>query len=271
MKKYIVIITMFCYVCLLQNILFANGGRKFTEVRRFDCPEAHQGVAVDENFIYVIDTKEIVKYDKKDCKFVSRWQQDENGKIIHLDGGTVIDGKLYCPHSNYPQVPMTSSVEIWDTKTLKHIGSHSFGINWGSCTWVEKHNGYWWAVFGHYNKWKEESKTDVRWTTLIKFDDNWQLLESWVFPEEVLTKFGIMTNSGGSWGPDGYLYCTGHDASELYVLKLPEAGSILELVEIVPINNTGQGIAWDHSDPQSIYTIRSKTERQVVHSKMEIK
>lgn len=240
--------------------------REFSEVRKFASSEARQGVAVDKKYIYVVDTKQIVKYDKKKFQLVIRWN-NENSPIIHLDSGVIVNGKLYCAHSNYPEIPMTSSIEIWDATTLKHIGSHSFGINWGSCTWIDRYNGYWWAVFGHYNKWKEQSGTNVNWTTLVKLDDKFSVIESWVFPKEVLEKFGEMTNSGGSWGPDGYLYCTGHDEAELYVLKLPELGSILELVDIVPINCTGQGIAWDRSDPGSIYTIR-KSDRMVVHSKM---
>ena len=243
--------------------------REFVEIRQFPSPEARQGIAVDKNYIYVVDTKQIAKYDKKTFELVSKWN-DEKSPIIHLDSGVIIDGKLYCAHSNYPEIPMTSTIEIWDAATMKHIGSHSFGINWGSCTWIDRFNGYWWAVFGHYNKWKELSKTDVSWTTLVKFDEKFRMIESWVFPKEVLKKLGEMTNSGGSWGPDGYLYCTGHDESELYVLKLPELGSILELVDIVSINCTGQGIAWDRSDPGSIYTIR-KADRIVVHSKMSLK
>lgn len=240
--------------------------REIVEQRKFPATEARQGIAVDEKYIYVIDTKEIAKYNKRNFELDKKWN-DENNRIIHLDSGVIINGKLYCAHSNYPGIPMTSSVEIWDVETLKHIESFSFGINWGSCTWIDYYDGYWWGVFAHYNKWKEESKTDVSWTTLIKFNDNWQRLESWVFPKEVLEKFGMMSNSGGSWGPDGLLYCTGHDAPELYALRIPSMGSVLELVDIVPINCTGQGIAWDRSEPGSIYTIR-KADRTVVHSRM---
>ena len=49
----------------------------------------------------------------------------------------LMDGKIYAAHSNYPDWPMTSSLEIWDAETMKHIGTHSFGIQWGSLTWVD--------------------------------------------------------------------------------------------------------------------------------------
>jgi hypothetical protein len=235
----------------------------FKEVARFDIPEARQGVAVDENHFYAVSDRQIGKYEKDTGRLVKRWVEPEGGPMIHLDSGVVVDGRLYAAHSNYPEIPMTSSVEIWDTESMEHIGSHSFGIRWGSFTWLDRHGGYWWAGFAHYNKLAVHNHTDNRWTTLVKFDDDWRALESWVYPTEVIQRFDGMSNSGGSWGPDGRLYCTGHDHPELYVLEFPRAGSRLELVETIPIDNTGQGIAWDRSNPGTIYTIR-KADRQVV-------
>ena len=71
-----------------------------------------------------------------------------------------------------------------------------------------------------------------------------------------------MSNSGGSWGPDGFLYLTGHDPAELYRMRLPKAGSVLELVEIIPMNIRGQGIAWDRSQPGVIYGIIRATAKE---------
>jgi len=220
-----------------------SSDRKFKELKRFNAKEARQGIAVDDKYIYVIGTREIGKYDKNTHKLIKYWQGEKGGPIIHLDSGVIVDGKLYCAHSNYPGVPMTSSVEIWDAKTLTHIGSHSFGIHRGSCTWVDRHDGFWWAVFAHYEKWKSETGKGTAWTTLVKFDDQWNDLQAWVFPKKIIERFIPMSNSGGSWGPDGLLYCTGHDHPELYVFQLPQMGSVLKLMEIIPINILGQGIA----------------------------
>lgn len=85
-----------------------------------------------------------------------------------------------------------------------------------------------------------------------------------MFPADVTEKIRPMSNSGGSWGPDGLLYCTGHDLPELYALRIPQIGSILELVETVPINILGQGIAWDRSKVGFIYGIRKKDKIVVV-------
>ena len=81
------------------------------------------------------------------------------------------------------------------------------------------------------------------------------MAEAWILPDVVLEKFEDMSNSGGSWGPDGRLYLTGHDPAEAYVMQLPEAGSILQWVATVPLKNTGQGIAWDRSARDVIYGI----------------
>ena len=240
-------------------------GGRFVETARFSAPEARQGVAVDERYFYAIGTREIGKYDKTTGKRVAKWRESEGGPIIHLDSGVIVDGKLYCAHSNYPGIPMTSSVEIWDAATLRHVGSHSFGIRWGSCTWVDRHDGHWWAAFAHYDKLKAKGLTDrgTEWTTVVKFDDDWRELEAWVFPRELLRRFVPMSNSGGSWGPDGLLYTTGHDRPELYALRLPRAGSVLELVAVLPAALRGQGIAWDRSDPGVLYGI-DRSKRQVI-------
>lgn len=264
---YKIFFTFFVLLFISSNAFCQS--KKFVKVKELNAPEARQGIAVDANYIYVVGTQEIGKYDKESGELVASWKGEENGLFIHLDSGVIVDGLLYCSHSNYPQVPMTSSVEIWDAETLEHVESHSFGIQWGSCTWIDKYDGFWWAGFANYGKWKEQAGTDERWTTVVKFDDQWRMIEAWVFPKEVSDKFIPMSNSGGSWGPDGLLYCTGHDGAEVYTMKLPKAGSILELVEILPIKIFGQGIAWDHSDPLNLYGI-IKSERKVIVSKLII-
>jgi hypothetical protein len=75
-------------------------------------------------------------------------------------------------------------------------------------------------------------------------------------------KFELMSNSGGSWGADGFLYLTGHDPAELYRARLPKAGSVLELVNTIPMNIRGQGIAWDRSQSGTIYGIIRATAKE---------
>lgn len=238
-----------------------------TRVAEFPAPEAGQGVAVDARHFYAVDNTTIAKYDKKTGVLVKRWTQARGGPLIHLDGATVVDGKLYAAHSNYPQWPMTSSLEIWDANTLEHVGTHSFGINWGSLTWVDFHDGSWWMVFANYDQPYGPGGTpygNKLNTQMIRFTPDFRVLQAWALPRSVLDKFGVMSNSGGSWGPDGYLYLTGHDLGELYRVKVPTAGSVLDLMATLAMPVRGQGIAWDRSEPGVIYGVVRATPAERV-------
>jgi hypothetical protein len=79
-----------------------------------------------------------------------------------------------------------------------------------------------------------------------------------------------MSNSGGSWGPDGKLYVTGHDNPELYVMELPAFGATLKWVGTIPAEIGGQGFAFDHSQPGVIYgIIRKKDGNEVTVSRLK--
>ncbi len=126
--------------------------RFFQELNRFDAPEARQGVAVDADYFYPITNVGVAKYTKSTGTLVKRWETSDEHPLIHLNAGLIIDGELYCSHSNYPEYPETSSVEIWDTTSLEHIRTHSFGVTDGSLTWIDRYRGDWWAVFAYYSK-----------------------------------------------------------------------------------------------------------------------
>lgn len=261
-------------VCSTFFSCFAVAKGTTEKVAVFKAAEANQGVAVDANHFYAVDNQAIGKYDKKTGEFVAKWVGPKDGPIIHLDSGFVLDGKLYCAHSNYSQTPMTSSVEIWDTKTMKHIGTYSFGIRWGSFTWLDRYNGYWWGGFANYDKKVGIGGTpygNKYNTTMVQFDDSWQPRQAWILPNSILSKFEDMSNSGGSWGPDDRLYLSGHDPAEIYAMTLPEAGSILVLDEIIPLQIKGQGIAWDRTSPGMIYGINRPTKEVIVSRYTEVK
>lgn len=243
----------------------AQAGSVLQQLAEFAIPEANQGVGADDKYFYAVDNQAIAKYEKKTGKFVAKWEGPKDGPIIHLDSALLMDGKIYCAHSNWNEWPMTSSVEIWDAETMQHIGNHSFGINWGSLTWVDFYNGHWWMTFANYDMPYGPNKTPYGYkaaTQMVKFTADFKYVESWVLPKAILDKFESMSNSGGSWGPDGFLYLTGHDPAELYKMRLPKAGSVLELVEVIPMNIRGQGIAWDRSDRGAIYGIVRATSKE---------
>lgn len=228
-------------------------------IASYAVPEANQAVAVDADFFYAIDNRTIAKYDKRTQKLVKTWERPKGGPIQHFDSATVVDGRIYLAHSNYPEWPMASSLEIFDAATLTHVATHSFGIQIGSFTWVDKGpDGQWYGGFANYNR--VFGKSPVAYgnkynTQIVRFDADWQPVEQWTIPEAVVEKFEDMSNSGGSWGPDGKLYLSGHDPAEAYVMQLPEMGPVLDWVATVPLDNHGQGIAWDRSEKDVIYAI----------------
>ena len=111
---------------------------------------------------------------------------------------------------------------------MKHVRSVPLGVRIGSLTWVERRGGYWWAGFANYDVWGGEAGHDHRYSVVVKFDSEWRQVGGYRFPDSVLERFAPTSDSGGSWGDDGLLYVTGHDRSEIYVLREPGEGTTLE-------------------------------------------
>lgn len=184
-----------------------------TTVRKIEAADAIQGVAVDADYFYSIDDYSITKHDKSTGESLLQWYGGEYGPIIHLDGAVVINGTIYAPHSNYPQSPETSSVEMWNATTLEHIGSHPFGVYRGSLTWIDQdENGVWFGTFANYDRVQPGQTTPYGLTMntqFVQFNDDWTVARAWIFPDALWQSFSPMSNSGGSFGPDGWLYITG--------------------------------------------------------------
>ncbi len=260
-----------CLLSLQHGVAFAEEPPTYAAelIKTYDAPEARQGVAVSQQYFYVADSRAISRRSRSAGALEAAWPAaGDSSALIHLDSLLYLDGRLYAAHSNYPQLPMTSSIEIWDAATLEHVDSHSFGILRGSFTWLDRHAGYWWGAFGNYDKVQTGQSgayglTDN--THVVKLSDDFVVLESWVLPPPILDRMRPMSNSGGSWGPDGFLYLTGHDHGEVYVMRMPDVGSMLEWIATVEVPvMEGQGIAWDRSAARpEMWGIR-KADRKVV-------
>lgn len=184
-------------------------------IKRYPAPEARQAVAVNAQHFYAITNARIGKYEKATGTRVAEWVGPSGGPIRHLNSGIVRDGRLYCAHSNYPETPMVSSIEIFDARTLTHVGSHSFGFGHGSATWVDARDGQWWVAFAHYAGKGGEPGRGPEYTALVRYDADWREQESWAFPRAVVERWDGMSSSGGVWGADGLLYTSGHHSTEL--------------------------------------------------------
>jgi hypothetical protein len=235
-----------------------------TVVARWTAEEARQGVAVDARYFYPMTNNRIGKYDKKTGKRVATW---EGPKALypHMNSCVVDGTQLVCAASNHPSVPMASAVEFFDTATLKHVRTVALPPLPGSLTWIERRGKDWYAGVANYDDGHGgEPGHDHRWTLLVRLDAEFRLTGSWHFPEDVLARFAPMSNSGGSWGDDGLLYITGHDRAELYGMRLPEAGTVLEHVATIPLPTDGQAFSWDRSSPRQLWSLERKTRAVVV-------
>lgn len=254
------------FVALTWLVSLAQANEKpqrgFRELQRHPAKEAHQAVAVDETSFFAISNREIARYQKSDGKLLGQWKGAKDSHIRHMNSGVVVNGKLYCAHSNWPVKPLKNTVEVFDAKSLKHLESLKFPETEGAINWIDQRNGKWWIAFAFYGELE-----NVRKTHLVHYDENWQPNGKWTFPDSVLKRFLPNSNSGGAWGPNGLLYTTGHDRGELYVLRVPETSGTLEHLETLTAPIAGQGIAWDHTDIGTLFGIHRR-QKQVIKMRL---
>jgi hypothetical protein len=241
------------------------GALTATEVGRFQAAEAKQGVVADARHVYAISNSEIGKYDRRSGRKLGAWKGDA-ALFKHMNSCILKGASLVCAASNYPQVPMASSVEWFDAGRMTHIATRSLGPGRGSLTWLDWHAGSWWACFANYDGKGGESGRDHRLTTLVRYSPAFAEQGAWLFPDEVLQRFAPYSSSGGAWGKDGLLYVTGHDRPEMYALRLPTAGSALELVTTIAIPGEGQAISWQRGGGRTLWSISRKAREAVAAS-----
>ena len=224
-------------------------------IKRFPV-KASQGVAVDARYFYAISNTQITKFDKETGNVVATWQADkekpEYRHFKHINSGTVIEGKLYGAHSRYGIDPNDNTVEIWDVTegNLKHEQTIPMLRKYGSLTWIDRSkDGAWWMCFAVYGKGKNQD------TTLVQYDykdKKFIEVDHWNFPEKVIPNWGTMSCSGGSWGPDGYLYTTGHDHAKAFVLEIDKSNHLKYVRTEDQVGFSGQAIAWDRSSEEPV-------------------
>ena len=146
-------------------------------LERMDAFDADQAVAVDKETFYAINNARITRHDRSSGEPELQWDGTAAGDapLHHLNSGMVHDGRLYAANSSYPAWPMTSSIEIWHTKTMEHVDSISLGIHAGSMTWVDRHDDSWWAAFGNYDKTqsgRDHPYGETRFTQVVQMNDD---------------------------------------------------------------------------------------------------
>lgn len=238
-------------------------------IQRLSTAEATQAAASDGRHVYAIGNHSIGKYDRVSRQRVALFDGDP-ALYPHMNSCAIERGELLCAASNYPDVPMASSVEVFDIATLRHRRTIALPPLPGSLTWLERHDGSWWATLANYDDKGGAPGRDHRSTLLVRLDKQFRPVASWLFPATVLDRFAPRSCSGGSWGDDGLLYVTGHDRPELYVLQLPTAGTTLMHVATIPLATGGQAIGWDRGHKRVLWTIDRVTREAVASTILPI-
>ena len=225
-------------------------------LRTFEAPEARQGVAADRHHFYAVDNTRIAKYEIASGRGVGRWTGPRNGLIRHLNSCVVDRGTLWCANSNYSQIPMGSSIEMFETATVTHAGSHSLGMrDEGSLTWFDRSRDGWIAGFAHYDATGGVPFKDHRYSGVVAFDPEWRRTGGWLFPPSTLERMAPYAASGGAVGPDGWLYLLGHDRPEMYVVARPSMGPTMIHVATIDLEAEGQAFAWAQDGSRTIFAI----------------
>lgn len=225
-------------------------------LRTFPAPEARQGVAADARHFYAVDNAVLAKYEIATGRRVAEWSGTRDGFIRHLNSCVADGGRLHCANSNYPQIPMASSVELFDASTLAHAGNHSLGMtDEGSLTWFDRSAGGWIAGFAHYDRNGGVPFKDHRFSSVVAFDREWRRTGGWLFPASALDRMAPYAASGGAIGPDGWLYLLGHDRPEMYVTARPAMGPTLLHIATIDLEAEGQAFAWAQDGSRTAFTI----------------
>ena len=261
-------------IALLVSIAVAAGSFAAADVPRltartlrvYEAPDADQGVAADTSHFYVVDNSVIAKHDIAKGVQVARWDGSKGGLINHMNSCIVMSARLWCANSNYPNAPMGSSIEVFDTKTLDHIESRSLGmLDEGSITWFDRFRNGFIAGFAHYDGNGSVGFKNSKYSSVVVYDAEWRKTGGWLFPTAVIERMAPYAASGGAIGPDGYLYLLGHDRPEMYVVGRPAMGPIMIHIATIDLENEGQAFSWAQDGSRTVFTIdrRKKLVRSI--------
>ncbi|WP_143435314.1 hypothetical protein [Henriciella aquimarina] len=225
-------------------------------LNRWDAPEARQGTAADEEAVYAIVNHVIGRYDRETGALEQRWIGSRKGLIRHINSCFVENDNLVCANSNHPEVPMASSIEVFDKHTLKHRASHSLGLmDEGSLVWFDRLGDSWVAGFAHYNDETGLPYKTNAYAGVYTFDSDWRKTGGWMLPNALVDLMAPQAASGGEIGPDGLLYLMGHDRTEMYVVAKPVMGPKLIHIATIDIEAEGQAFAFDTDGSRKVFAI----------------
>jgi len=225
--------------------------------------ESGQGAAGDGEYFYAIVNSAIGKYRRTDGERVDGWSLPRGGPVRHINSCLLEADRLLCANSNFPELPMASSVETFDTDTMTHVATYSLGLTDGSLVWFDRFRGGWLAGFAHYDGKGGVPDKGHRATRVVTLDDRWRETGGWMLPDSVLERLAPHSGSGGAIGNDGLLYLMGHDRPEMYVLDFPSIGPKLVHLATVDIDAHGQAFGWQAGTQERLLWAIDRPTREV--------
>jgi len=230
---------------------------------RYPAREAGQGAAGDAEHFYAIVNSAIGKYRRADGTRLGGWSLPRDGRVRHINSCLLQSSRLLCANSNFPEVPMASSIETFDSESMTHVATHSLGLTDGSLVWFDRFGDGWLAAFAHYDGTGGVPDKDHRATRIVTLDEGWRQTGGWMLPDSVLESLAPHSASGGAIGDDGLLYVMGHDRPELYVLDLPPIGPKLVHVASIDIDAHGQAFGWQAGGGERLLWAIDRPTREV--------
>jgi hypothetical protein len=242
---------------VMVGLLFAElpvGKGSYQLTRTLDSPDAMQAAVADDQFVYAISNRRVARHDRTTGELLAV----STGDAEHLNYGILHDGRMYLAHSNYPKRPEQSDLRVLEPKDMILTTHHVFESPPGSLTWALPKNGEWWCHFAHYG-------ADNGRSVLVQYRTDWTEIRRFTYPSALVADWGRNSLSGGLWDGD-ILLATGHDDQQIYRLRLPATGTVMDLVDTVPAPFTGQGFARDPATPGGLVGIH-RPKRQILFAR----
>ncbi|MFW6200691.1 MAG: hypothetical protein ACOC8K_08960, partial [Gemmatimonadota bacterium] len=140
----------------------------------------------------------------------------------------------------------------------------------GSLTWALPRSGDWWLGLAHYDTRGGEPDRGTEWSRVLRLEGDLvggslrERVATYRYPRALVDRLRPFSASGAGWGPDGFLWITGHDEAAVYVLRVPGSGSTLEWVRTISAPMHGQAWVFDPEDPTTVWGIVRSTGEVVV-------
>lgn len=240
--------------------------------------QANQSVAVNNDFIFVINKTSIVKHNKASGELIKTFSTIGHERMKQLNNGIVLGRLLYV--CNY--YDGNNTIEVLDLD-LEHKYYIEVKGNSGELKAIDYFQGRWWALFGHdgdktsqtiiaelygpYGPAKiqasEQRQKNIFFNRVKGAPARWNIRNRWHFPTDVYKHISPRTFAGFSFGPDHLVYVAGYGSEVIYVLEMDYHMNVLMLQKMIETELNGGGVVWDRKN-EVMYGVNKERGEVVV-------